>query len=76
MEAVVYGWTEDTHYVIRNREGEWDVKRGGALRASKHCDTKKKAVEYGRQVSRNQKTEFVIHHKNGKIQRANSHGTD
>lgn len=28
----------------------------------------------GRQVSRNQRTELVIHHKNGKIQRANDSG--
>ncbi|MDE0089488.1 MAG: DUF2188 domain-containing protein, partial [Candidatus Poribacteria bacterium] len=36
-------------------------------------DTKKDAVAYGRQVSRNQKTEFVVCHKNGNIQRTNNH---
>ena len=76
VEAVVYGRTEKEHYVVSNPEGGWDVIRGSALRALRHFDTKKEAVEYGQKVSRNQNTEFVIHHKNGKIQRTNSHGSN
>ena len=71
VEAVTYGRTDKEHYVVSNREGGWDVIRGSALKALKHFDTKKDAVAYGQQVSRNQKTELVIHHKNGKIQHAN-----
>ena len=71
VEAVTYGRTDKEHYVVSNREGGWDVIRGSALRALKHFDTKKDAVTYGQQVSRNQKTELVIHHKNGKIQCSN-----
>lgn len=70
------GRTENEHYVVPNRDGGWDVVRGNALRALralKHFDTKKDAVAYGRQVSRNQKTEFVVCHKNGNIQRTNNH---
>ena len=55
VEAVVYGRTEKEHYVVANPDGGWDVVRGNALRALKHFDTKKDAVAYGRQVSRNQK---------------------
>ena len=72
VEAVVYGRTEKEHYVVANPDGGWDVVRGNALRALKHFDTKKDAVAYGQQVSRNQKTELVIHHKNGKIERPNN----
>lgn len=68
-----HGWTEKEHYVVANPDGGWDVLRGNALRALKHFDTKKDAVAYGQQVSRNQKTEFVICHKNGNIQRTNNH---
>ena len=71
VEAVTYGRTDKEHYVVSNREGGWDVIRGSALKALKHFDTKKDAVAYGQQVSRNQKTELVIHHKNGKIQHSN-----
>ena len=70
------GHTEKEHYVVPNPDGGWDVRRGNALRALKHFDTKKDAVSYGQQVSRNQKTEFVICHKNGKVQRTNNHGSD
>ncbi|MDE0484927.1 MAG: DUF2188 domain-containing protein [Candidatus Poribacteria bacterium] len=73
VEAVMYGRTEKEHYVVANPDGGWDVVRGNALRALKHFDTKKDAVAYGRQVSRNQKTDFVVCHKNGNIQRTNNH---
>ncbi len=76
VEAVVYSRTEKEHYVVSNPDGGWDVVRGNALRALKHFDTKKGAVAYGRQVSRNQKTEFVVCHKNGNIQRTHNHDFD
>lgn len=66
----------DTHYVVPNPDGGWDVKRGGASRASSHHDTKRKAVNRGREISRNQKTEFRIHNRNGQIGRSDSHGGD
>lgn len=76
VEAVVYGRTEKEHYVVPNPDGGWDVIRGNALRALRHFDAKKDAVAYGQQVSQNQNTEFVICHKNGKVQRTNNHGSD
>ena len=43
-----------THHVVPNSDrGGWDVKRGGASKASKHFDTKKDAEQYGREVIRN-----------------------
>ena len=66
-----------THHVVPNSSGDgWAVKRGGASKASKLFDTKKEAEQAGREISRNQKTEFVIHGKDGKIQRSDSHGND
>jgi Uncharacterized protein conserved in bacteria (DUF2188) len=66
----------DTHHVVPNPKGGWDVKKGGAAKASGHFDRKKDAVDAGRQISRNQDTEFVIHGQDGKIQRKDSHGND
>ncbi|MDD3831778.1 MAG: DUF2188 domain-containing protein [Clostridia bacterium] len=66
----------DTHHIVPNPDGGWDIKRGGGKRASKHTDTKEEAVKIGRQISKNQETEFLIHGKNGKIQVSNSHGND
>lgn len=65
-----------SHHVVPNSNGGWDVKRGGASRASVHTDTKAEAMKTGREISRNQGTEFVIHGTDGKIQRSDSHGGD
>lgn len=65
-----------THHVVPSPNGGWNVKKGGAERASIHTDTKQQAIDAGRQISRNQGTEFVIHGQNGRIQRSDSHGND
>ena len=65
-----------THHVVHNQYGGWDVRKGGAQRASGHFKTKKQAIDAGRKISQNQKTEFVIHGLNGRIQSADSHGGD
>ena len=64
------------HHVVSNPKGGWDVKRDGADRASVHTDTKQNAVDQGRRISQNQSSELIIHGKDGKIQRADSHGND
>jgi hypothetical protein len=65
-----------THHVVPNPKGGWSVKKGGSSRASKTFDTKKDATDYGRQVSKNQNSELVVHKKDGRIQTSNSHGKD
>lgn len=64
------------HHVVPNSDGGWDVKKNGAQRASGHFETKKEAVDWGRNLSRNQGSEFVIHNKDGKISNKDSHGND
>ncbi|MCK4577233.1 MAG: DUF2188 domain-containing protein [Candidatus Marinimicrobia bacterium] len=68
--------SRDTHHVVHNPDGGWDVKRGGGEKSSGHFDTKQEAVDAGREISRNQRTEFVIHGRDGKIQQSDSHGND
>ena len=58
---------QDTHHVIPNPDGGWDVKRGGGQKASRHTDTKAEAERIARDISRNQNTELEIHGKDGKI---------
>lgn len=77
----LYGQAEmgkgpDSHHVVPNPDGGWDVKRSGASRASVHTDTKQQAVDRGREISRSQGTELRIHNKDGKIARSDSHGND
>jgi hypothetical protein len=65
-----------TRHVVPNSDGGWDSKKGGAERASKHFETKKEAETYSRDLSRKESSELVIHGKDGKIQRKDSHGND
>lgn len=65
-----------THYVVPHHGGGWDVRKGGAERASGHFEKKQDAVDYGREVSRNQHTELRIHNRNGQIAQSDSHGHD
>jgi hypothetical protein len=64
------------HHVVPNPKGGWDVKRAGAERASAHSETKQAAVDTGRTISRHQRTELVVHGKNGTILKKDSHGND
>ena len=65
-----------THHVVPNPAGGWDVKRGGAERASGHFDKKQDAIDAAREISRNQGTELKIHNKDGQIASSDSHGND
>lgn len=66
----------DEHHIVPNPDGGWDVKRNGADRASGHFETKQEAVDRGRQISRNQETELIIHNRDGQISQSDSHGND
>lgn len=64
------------HHVVPNPNGGWDVKRAGASRASSHHETKRDAVDRGREISQNQGTEFRVHNRDGQIANSDSHGRD
>ncbi len=68
--------SRDEHHVVPDKNGGWNVKRSGSERASVHTDTKKDAVNIARRISQNQNTELIIHNKDGKIARPDSHGKD
>ena len=67
---------KQVHIVPNSERGGWDVKSAGSGRAIKNHSTKNKAVDHGRQVSKNKKGELVVHKKDGTIQRRDSHGND
>jgi len=66
----------ETRHVVPNDEGGWSSKKGGSQRASKNFDTKKDAEKYSRELSKKEGSELIIHGKDGKIQRSDSHGND
>lgn len=65
-----------TTHIVPAKQGGWNVKAGNSQRASAHFNTKQQAINRGREISRNKGSEFLIHGKNGKIQRKDSHGRD
>lgn len=66
---------KSTH-VVPGKGGGWDIKQSGAQRSSGHFDKKQGAVERAREISSNQRTELIIHNKDGKISHKDSHGGD
>lgn len=64
-----------TQHVVRHSDG-WAVKRGGSSRATKTFGTQSQAIDYGREIARNQGAEFFIHGRNGRIRERNSYGND
>jgi hypothetical protein len=64
-----------SNHVVPSSSG-WSVKKSGSVRASRTFDSKDKAVKYGRELSKNEKTELYIHNGNGMIQNRNSYGND
>lgn len=68
--------TRKTRHVVPNDDGGWSSRKGGADRASKNFDTKKEAEDWSREKSREERSELVIHNKDGRISRSDSHGND
>jgi hypothetical protein len=66
----------NSRHVVPNQGGGWSSKKSGASKSSKNFDTKKEAENWSREISKKQKTELVIHKKDGTIQSKDSHGND
>ena len=56
--------------------GIWQVRRENSSKATKTFRTQQEAISYGRQVASNQKSELVIHNRQGKIRDKDSFGKD
>lgn len=54
----------------------WQVIGSGNSKATKLFDTQKAAIEYGREIAKNQHSELVIHNTHGRIRDKDSYGND
>ena len=57
-------------------EVDQQVKGAGNQKATKVFDTQYAAIDYAREIARNQKSELVIHGENGRIRQKDSFGND
>ncbi|MBY0531312.1 MAG: DUF2188 domain-containing protein [Xanthobacteraceae bacterium] len=65
------------YLVVPNSDrGGWDVKREKADRSSGHFEKKSDAMDYGRGLAKQKRTELVEHGRNGRIQDSDSYGND
>ncbi len=62
-------------HVVPTPEG-WGIRGEGNKRLTKVTETKAEAINIARKISKNQNSELIIHGRNGKIQRKDSHGND
>ena len=63
-------------HVVPNPNGGWDVKGEGNSKATRHTDTQREAIGIAKDIARNQKSEAVIHGRDGKIRDKDSYGND
>lgn len=61
-------------HVVPAIDGGWTVKRTGSGRASKHFRTKEDAETWGRSQSMKDRSDLVIHRRDGTIAEKNSYG--
>ena len=66
---------KEGQHVVPSVDG-WKVKKANSERATKKFDTQKQAISFAMEVAKNQKTELLIHGKDGKIRNKNSYGED
>lgn len=61
---------------IVKHEGGWAAKKEGSKRASVVAPTQGEVIDPGRQITRREGTELVIHGCDGKFRERHSHGRD
>ena len=63
-------------YVTPHPKGGWQVRGENNSRATVRTETKKEAMDIGRQIARKQGSELVWSGKDGRIQGKDFHGRD
>lgn len=62
-------------HVVPHEHG-WAVRGAGSQKPSSVHRTQRQAIDAGREIVRNQKTELFVHGRDGRIRERDSHGND
>ena len=57
-------------------QGAWAVRGAGSDRATSVHRTQSEAIAVGRPIARNQRSELLVHGRDGRIRERDSHGHD
>ncbi len=63
-------------HVTPRKDGLWQVKGAGNSKATRVTNTQKEAFRIAKDIASNQKSELIIHGKNGRIREKYSYGND
>ncbi|HEV2844470.1 MAG TPA: DUF2188 domain-containing protein [Thermoanaerobaculia bacterium] len=63
-----------SYHVVTHPEGGWAVVKSGSGRASRRFDTQGDAIAWAREASRNQRTDLIVHGRDGTVRRWDSYG--
>ena len=66
--------TRSQHVVPRGKK--WAVRKAGAERVTRRFDTQREAIKAARGIARIKGGEVIIHGRDGRIRRRDSHGND
>ena len=62
-------------HIVPHPDG-WGVRGEGNEKVSRVFETQLEAINYGRQQAMSQKSELLVHGRNGEIRERNSYGND
>lgn len=62
-------------HVVPHTAG-WAVRGAGSSKATSVYKTQQQAIDAGRSIAKNQKSELLVHGADGKIRARDSHGQD
>ena len=63
-------------HVTPHPDGGWQIKGAGNSKATKRTDTQAEAIRIAREIASNQRSELVVHNREGRIRQKNSQGND
>lgn len=61
---------------VTPHNGDWQVKKSNAERATKVFTTQKEAISFAREIALKNQAELFVHGKDGRIRERNSYGKD
>jgi hypothetical protein len=62
-------------HVVPHKNG-WAIKGAGNNKATKITSTQQEAINIARDISKNKKSELIVHNKKGQIRQKDSFGND
>ncbi|SON54238.1 hypothetical protein HDIA_0697 [Hartmannibacter diazotrophicus] len=67
--------TRKNQYVVRNGK-TWGVRGEASERLTRTFETQREAIDFGREIARNQRTELRIQGRDARFREAWSYGSD